>query len=199
MANIVPGIITRSHEVALYFAEDLLKLVNTATIDLAREFQIPLEYSQDPQDIIDMLYEDIAHMLRDGLINGIHLIISDNEMDKGTNAYKVRYHVHYRVDTRGLDISPVTDAGERRGLEFGPPLNVWHNARFALLIDWSLSAHNSYHQVRRPDYCFDWVTEANRFDTTNLICFREGQMVGDSAEIVSREERTSLEHQHDVI
>jgi hypothetical protein len=196
----VPGVITRSYEVALFFSEDLLHLVNTANIDLARGFQVPPEYSQDIQDIINMLYEDIAHILRDGLIHGIHLVISDNDIDKGTNAYKVRYHVHYRVDMNSLgSATPIADTGERQGLEFGPPLKVWHNARFALLVDWHPSARKNRHQVCRPDYCFDWVTEENRFDATNLICFREGQLVGDSAQIVSREELAPLEHHQDII
>lgn len=195
------SIIARSHEVALYFAEDLLQLVNAANIDLASEFQVPLEYSQDPKDIVDMLYEDIAHMLRNGLITGMHLILSDSDMDKGTNAYKVRYHVHYQVDTSSLATSSGINAGTRTGLEFGPPRKIWHDARFRLLIDWSPSVRDAIHQVRRPEYCFDWVIEENRFDATNLHAFRDGQMTGDSEdeEIVIRQERTSLEHHQDII
>ena len=188
------NVITRSDEVAVLFTDDLENLVNITGLDLAEAFQIPYELSHDPKDIITMLHEDIAHMLRDSLITGIHMIFSDDEMDKGTNEYLVRYHVHYKVDNLNTFTS---DRGIKPEL-IVPPKGIWRDARFSLLIDWSPSAKDRRYRIRRPDYCFDWVIEENRFDATNVICFREGQMVAGSAELVSRSELTSLEHHRDI-
>ena len=197
VTTVVPSIITQSDQIALYFSEDLEELVHLTGIDLAETFQIPLDYFHDPKDIITLLYEDIAHMLRDGLITGIHLIFSDSVMDKGTNAYLVRYHVHYLVNNPNNMFAAPSPA-QRFGGMIAPPRNVWRDARFALLIDWNPSARDRRHRVRRPNYCFDWVAEEDRFDATNVICYREGQMAVDSATVI-RKEATPLEHHQGII
>src|SRR6266566_1864578 len=76
--TVVPSIITQSDQIAIYFTDDLEEFVRITHIDLVKAFQIPDDYSHETRDIINMLHEDVAHMLRDGLITGIHLLLSDN-------------------------------------------------------------------------------------------------------------------------
>jgi len=188
----------RSEQVADYFTQDLYLLVKRARIDLASEFQVPPEYSRDLEDIVELIRQDIMHMLDDGLIDGMRLILSDSEMDKGTNAYAVRYQVRYQVDVSTLDPTIMSN-GDAMGSGFGPPGRIWHNARFTLLIDWLPSAHNVLNQVRRPNYHFDWVTEENYFDATNLFSLnRPGVVLDGTDEIVTRDEFTPFEHLPDV-
>jgi hypothetical protein len=205
VATVVPTVITQSDQIALYFSEDLEELVRVAGINLAEAFQIPMDYSHDPRDIITLLYEDIAHMLRDGLITGIHLILSDNQTDKGTNAYLVRYHVQYQVHPlQSSFATSIPFPSQRQGGLVAPPAKVWRDARFALLIDWSDQVKDRRHEIRRPNYCFDWIAEEESFDAGNVVCYRHGQMVVDSATLspvdalVSRRESTSLEHHRDL-
>lgn len=181
--TVVPSIITQSDQIAIYFANDLEAFVDHTYINLAREFQIPYEYSQETKDIINMLYADISHMLRDRLITGIHIILSDDAMDPGANAYLVRYHVCYTIDNPNVLLpSNGTEADVTGGLVMPPP-KVWQNARFALLIDWSPESKGRRHLVRRPNYLFDWMPREERFDATNVIRYHEGSLVAENASV----------------
>jgi hypothetical protein len=195
-AIVVPSIITQSDEIATYFAEDLEEFVRLTHTDLANAFQVPTDYPQGTKDIINMLYEDIAHMLRDGLIIGIHLLLSDNVMDPGANAYIVRYHAHYMINNPNNAFSSASAKGRFGGL-LAPPKDVWRNSLFALLIDWSPTAKNRRYHVQRPDYCFDWVTQEKQFDATNVVHFRDGEMAVDSAS-VKRYESLPPEYQRNI-
>ena len=186
---VVPRIVTKSDQIAHYFVDDLEKLVDIAHIDLVEVLQIPIDYSQDASDIILMLHEDLSHMLRDQLITGIHLLLSDKDMDANTGAYPLRYHADYVV---GRSLQPSSNA-QRFGGNIAPPKHVWRDARFTLLIDWNPSASDRRRQVRRPDYCFDWVPEEARFDATSLVRYREGGMSVDGA-TVTRDEAAAAEH-----
>lgn len=206
-ATIVPKIITQSDEIATYFAEDLEEFVRLTHTDLALAFQVPHEYSQNSRDIINMLYEDISHMLRDGLITGVHLVLSDNIMDPGSNAFIVRYHAQYLIDNPDPNISTIptqplngqSPADPQQDGRFGgllaPPKDVWRDSLFALLIDWSPTARNRRHSIHRPEYCFDWVTQEKRFDATNVLQFRDGGLAVDSATVAKRIEFLPPEYQ----
>lgn len=195
--TVVPTIITQSDQIAHYFTEDLEKLVRLTNTDLAQVLQIPPEYSQDAKDIVLMLYEDISHMLRDQLITGIHLLLSDPDPDQSTSAYPLRYHARYSINTTSslLQTSPITANTKREGGQIEPPKDALRDARFALLIDWNQSANDRRRRVRRPDYYFDWVPEISRFDATNLVRYREGGMAVDSAVVVNRAEAISPSRQ----
>jgi hypothetical protein len=199
---VVPRIITQSDQIAHYFTEDLEEFVRLSHTDLAKVLQIPPEYPQDTGDIILMLYEDIAHMLRDQLIIGVHLLLSEMHPDPNTGAYPLRYHARYSItpDNNIYPLAPSTSTtAQRTGKSIAPPTNIWREARFALLIDWNPSAKERRQKVRRPEYCFDWVPEEARFDATNLVRYSKGGMLSDSArvdsETVIREELTSPAYQ----
>jgi len=200
--RVVPHIITQSDQIAHYFTQDLEEFVRLSHTDLAKVLQIPLEYSQDTQDIILMLYEDVAHMLRDQLITCVHMLLSETEPDPNTGYYPLRWHARYTINPDNTPaqnsafqptdpLAPYTQIGKA----LSPPRNVWVGARFALLIDWNPSARDRRHNVRRPTYCFDWVPEEARFDPTNLVRYGEGGMTFDSARIegeaVTRHEMTT--------
>ena len=202
-AIIVPKIITQSDEIATYFSEDLEEFVRLTHTDLALAFQVPHEYSQNTRDIINMLYEDISHMLRDGLITGIHLVLSDNTMDPGANAFIVRYHAQYLLDNPNISTMSTQPLNEpqpdgRFGGLLAPPKDVWRDSLFALLIDWSPTARNRRQGIRRPDYCFDWVTQEKRFDATNVLQFRNGGLAVDSATVAKRAEFSPPEYQQNI-
>ncbi len=186
--TVVPRIITQSQQIARYFAEDLLQFLKDTKINLAEELQIPPEYTQDPLELVEMLYDDLAHLLRDGLITGVHLLLSEQVVDKTTHAYPLRYHAWYLIQMpeRTLKISEA----KRFGGKLAPPRKIADGARFVLLIDWNMTANERRRQARRPEYCFDWVPESSRFDATTLIRYREGGMTVDSA-TVSRWERVA--------
>lgn len=195
--TVVPSIITQSDQIALYFADDLEEFVRLTHTDLATELKIPDDIAHNSRDIIIMLYEDISHMLRDGLITGIHLLLSDRNLDVGTNAYYVRYHVRYLIDNPNNAYTPPSPSTRFGGL-VAPPPKVWHDSRFALLIDWSPSSKERRRMVCRPEYCFDWLPHEDRFDATNEVCYRKGSLAVDSAKLVGRDELATREHQKEL-
>jgi hypothetical protein len=153
--TVVPRVITQSQQIARYFAEDLLQFLKDARIDLARELQIPADYTQGPVELVEMLYDDLTHMLRDGLITGIHLLLSEQKADPATHAYPLRYHAWYLIQMPERTLK--NSEAKRFGGKLAPPKKIADDARFVLLIDWNMTANERRRQARRPEYCFDWV------------------------------------------
>jgi hypothetical protein len=182
-ANVMSHTRTQSDQLARYFAEDLEQLVSLAKINLAKEFGFPPEYPSSNQDVIDMLYEDLAHMLRGNLITGIHLVLREPHADPNTGFYPVRYHVHYTVGSKTENISGISH-GHLGGLT-PPPPEVWQDARFALLIDWNSTTKE---RVCRPEYLFDWIPDEAHFDSTNLIHYRNEHLAVDGASVLQMTE-----------
>jgi len=173
--TVVPRIITQSEQIARYFTEDLEKFVEQSHIDLIKVLEIPPDQAYSTRDVIYMLFDDISHMLRDGLITGIHLLLANPDIDKNLHAYPLRYHAMYTINVPARSLKESNESQRFNGF-LAPPHNVWVGARFALLIDWNPTANSNRHRIRRPEYCFDWVPEHNRFDETSLIRYREGGM-----------------------
>ncbi len=189
-ATVTPRVMTQTEQIARYFIEDLSHFIHLSNIDLKRELQIPSEYTDKIEEIIEKLYDDLAHMLREGLITGIHLLLSEPKPDPNNKgAYPLRYHALYTVNQSGQ--RSLQARVQRFGGSVSPPEHVWVNARFALLIDWNLSASEHRRQVHRPEYWFDWVPEKDRFDATSLIRYREGGMTYNGATVVERQESRS--------
>lgn len=190
--TVVPSIVSRSEYIAQYFASDLEEFLRLTHINLMDELQIPPEYSSDPVDIVAMLYDDLSHMLRDELIIGIHLLLSDNVLDANTGAYPVRYHVQYMINTSSA-LNPTAPSSGASQKPFGgliaPPREVLKNSRFALLIDWNSTARVRRQRLRRPEYNFDWVQESSRFDATTVLRYRDGGLTVDGAKVERVERR----------
>src|SRR5258708_39646384 len=89
-ATVVPRTVTQSEQIARYFTEDLLQFVHDTNINLASELQIPSDYPQNTEEVIWMLFDDLSHMLRDRLITGVHLLLSEPDRDPNTHAYPLR-------------------------------------------------------------------------------------------------------------
>lgn len=154
----------QSHEIANCIAEDLKEFVRHTHVDLAQMFMFPPEYVQNSEDIILMLYEDISHMLRDQIAKGIHLLLAECDIDPNTGQYPLRYHVEYSIDP-----TPLPPGQPPYGGNLVPPKKIWHNARFVLLLDWNPNMPDHIQNVRRPEYCFDWIAEEPRFDASMLV------------------------------
>src|SRR6266436_5835534 len=142
---VFPRVITQSDQIAHYFTDDLEEFLRVTNINLAHTLQIPTEYPQDTKDIVMMLYDDLSHMLRDGLITGIHLLLSELELDPNSHAYPLRYHAMYVINNPERSLKP-PGAARRFGGALALPKDVWRNTRFALLIDWNPSANERRRQ-----------------------------------------------------
>ncbi|HTK12125.1 MAG TPA: hypothetical protein VL485_33445 [Ktedonobacteraceae bacterium] len=188
-ATVTPRVMTQTEQIARYFTDDLTQFVHIANLDLAHELEIPAEEAGDTQEIIEMLFDDLSHMLREGLITGIHLLLSEPRVDANTGAYPLRYHALYTINQPA--VAQRSLKAQRFGGSIEPPDRVWVGARFALLIDWNKSADRRRLQVRRPEYLFDWVPEQTRFDATSLVRYREGGLTSNGAEVVRRVEARS--------
>lgn len=197
-ATVVARIVTQSEQIARYFTEDLTHFIDETNFNLIEELQIPSEYARSSEEAIELLYDDLSHMLRDRVITGIHLLLSEQKIDPNSQSYPLRYHAMYLITappttapTRTLQDQQKQQGGLRFGGLLAPPKNSWINARFALLIDWDLSANERRRQVRRPEYHFDWVPRQERFDATTLVRFREGGMTYDGASVDRTESKSA--------
>lgn len=182
--TVVPRIVTQSEQIARYFTEDLHAFVDEMYVDLVRWLEIPPDFPQDNKEIVELLYADLSHMLRDGLITGIHILLSDMEIDPNRHGYPVRYHARYCIQLPERHLR--TSEAKRIGGKLAPPRDVWINARFALLIDWNPKA-SVRSGLGPPDYVFEWVLETARFDVSSLVRYRQGGMTIDSARVDRRE------------
>lgn len=190
--TVVPHTISQPMQIARYFTEDLKEFLRTTHIDLVQYLQIEgdRDYPQDLEEVINLLYDDISHMIRDGLLSAINLLISDNQPDSNlSGVFLLRYHATYLIGDPVRSLR--NEAAQRFGGYLAPPLKMLGdgNYRFDLLIDWNDKVDKRLRRsAMRPLYLFDWVPETSRFDGSNLVRYRSGGMTMDGATIVSREE-----------
>jgi hypothetical protein len=173
----VPRVATKTQQISRYLADDLCGLVEDAQIDLKDSLGMPPDgYTTTDEFLAHLICNDIEQMLRDGLITGVHFLLSEDTQDPNTGFYNLRYHVEYQIDNdqvaqRSLGGNALQQFGER----LTPPSAATVKARFALLIDWSPRITlDDIKEVQRPRYFFDWLPANNRFDGTSLVRFSVG-------------------------
>jgi hypothetical protein len=196
---VVPRTVTQSEYIARYFTEDLTYFINETGRNLLAELQIPPEVTRSNAEAINMLFDDLSHMVRDHLITGIHLLLADPQFDPNLQAYPLRYYARYTIEMpQELAPSEGQKSNTNQNLQFirlnghlAPPKQSWLNARFALLIDWDRSATERRRQAHRPVYCFDWISGQDRYDLTTLVRYREGALTSEDRVIVNRIEEKS--------
>lgn len=195
-ATVVPRTIAQSEQIARYFTEDLEKFIDESHINLMRELEIPSDYAQDTGEIIQMLFDDLSHMLRDSMIIGIHLLLGEPSVDPNTHTYPLRYHAEYTITPTGRDLRSGSGdkdkySSQRINGYLAPPRSAWIGAKFSLLIDWNPTTSERRRTARRPEYWFDWTPKQDRFDASSLVRYREGGMAFDGANVVRRDESKS--------
>src|SRR5262245_36898592 len=76
-------VVPRTEQVAHYMADDLRYLVQRTGINLRSALNITSDdYLDNSTDLVDLLFVDIASMLADGLITGVHLLLAEPELDR---------------------------------------------------------------------------------------------------------------------
>lgn len=193
--QVVPRAIAQSEQIARYFTEDLEKFLADTHINLIRQLSIPSHFAQSSREVLVMLSDDLAHMLRDSMITGIHLLLSNPNIDPNTRAYALRYHAEYTITAakragEGRDIRPDKESynSQRINDHLRPPNGSWVGAKFALLIDWNPTLSQRRRNARPPEYWFDWMPSNDAFDATSQVRFRDGGMAFDGARVVDRRE-----------
>lgn len=182
--------VTYAEQIARYFFDDVSDFLQKTGINFATYLQLPAnsDYPTELEELMEMLYDDLAHMLRDHLITGFHLLLSEPKPDPSmNNAYPLRYHALYNIylPQRTLNPLPPDEEATIRGGRLAPPDKVlFRDARFDMLVDWDPAATDArMHKVRRPDYWFNWVPESARFDETRLVAYREGRFESGHARV----------------
>lgn len=167
---------TKTQQVAHYLAEDLDSFVEQTNLDLARWLGIPRDqYVGGVNYLVDLLFDDVERMLRERLITGLHLILSEPEPDKNTHMYTMRYHAHYTIAIP--ERSLVNDILPEYGGRLKPPKELAPGARFVLMIDWDPRADTKkIKEAKPPDYFFHWEPLNQRYDANSLVRFREGRL-----------------------
>jgi hypothetical protein len=184
----VSYLITQSEAVAWYLHEDLRRFVDSQQVNLSELLGIPdAEPTHTDDELVELLCDDIAHMLRDGLVRRLHLLVYDEQKDLTSNAYPLLYKATYEISLqRGLS----TEGARRRGGLLRPP--ELGAGRVAILIDWHPDADAARRQrVRYPSYNMNWVAPDRRYDATTLVHYRDGSLTADGAVIVRRGEEAS--------
>src|SRR6266571_2943562 len=130
-ATVTPLVMTQTEQIARYFTDDLSHLIDLANIDLIKELEIPPDsgFGVTRQEIIEMLYDDLTHMLRERLITAIHLLLSKPQRDPNTGAYPLRYHATYTIHQQGQGERRLLAQVQRFGGRIAPPERVWVGAR----------------------------------------------------------------------
>jgi hypothetical protein len=181
----VSYLITQSEAVAWYLHEDLATFVESQQIDLSDVLGIPLDQrTYRNSELIELLCDDIAHMLREGLVSRVHLLLYDRQVDTSSGAFPLIYKATYEISLqRGLS----TEGARRRGGLLRPP--EFGAGEFAILIDWHRDAnHSRRRRIGYPAYNLNWVPPDQRYDGTTLVKYRDGSLTADGAVIVRRGE-----------
>jgi hypothetical protein len=191
--SVVPRTVAQSEQIARYFTEDLENFIADTHIDLMYELGVPPEEAQDSREVILKLFDDLSHLLRDSMITGIHLLLSDPTADPNSGRYKLRYHAEYTITPSTRDIRPDREHyhSQRINGYLKPKEGTWIGARLVLLIDWNTSMNERRRNAGQPEYWFNWIPRQERFDPTTLVRYREGGMAFDGANVVSRVEYTA--------
>lgn len=185
----VSYVISQSGLVATYIHEDLAGLVNVWHLDLATRLGVPQELAHSNEELVELLCEDLAHMLRASLVSRVHLLLYDPEPRPaptgGTECFPLLYKATYEISVqRGLR----QEGGRRRnGLLDPPRLPDVGSMEFAILIDWHPKATPEQRaRARYPTYTFDWAPAGDTYDATTLVEYRKGSLTADGATIVER-------------
>ncbi|HEU5382461.1 MAG TPA: hypothetical protein VFV38_44180 [Ktedonobacteraceae bacterium] len=191
--TVVPRTIAQSEQIARYFIEDLEHFIAETHIDLMYELGVPSEEAQDSEEVMRKLFDDLSQLLRNSMITGIHLLLSEPTADPNSSQYKLRYHAEYTINTPARDIRPDREqyTSQRINGYLQPGRGIWLGAKFALLIDWNPSMNERRRNARQPEYWFNWLPRQERFDPTTLVRYREGGMAFDGANVVHRSESTA--------
>lgn len=180
-------VLTQSAAVAAYVHDDLARLVDAWKIDLAALLRMPRDHVFSNDQLIALLCEDIAHMLRNALVSRVRFLLHEHEPTADTGVFPLLYMATYEISVeRGL--RPVR-AQRVNGLIDPPNLP---RGDFAILIDWHPNASPAQRdRVRYPTYQFDWRPTGGTYDATTLVRYREGSLTADGATIIARrDERT---------
>lgn len=191
--SIVSRTIAQSEQIARYFLDDLERFLADTHIDLMSELGVPPEEAEDSQEVMRKLFDDLAHLLRDSMITGIHLLLSDRTADPNSKQYKLRYHAEYTLMQQARDIRPDRERYQSQRVNgyLKPKNGSWIGARCVLLIDWNPTMNERRRSASQPEYWFNWIPRQERFDPTTLVRYREGGMAFDGANVVSRVEYTA--------
>lgn len=167
---------TKTQQVAHYLAEDLDSFIEQTHVDLAHWLGIPRNlYVGGTDYLVDLLFNDVERMLAKRLITGVHLVLSEQEPDKNTHMYTMRYHALYTINIPERSLT--NDVLPEYGGRVRPPAELAPGTRFVLMIDWDPHADmHEINNVRPPEYFFHWVSLNQRYDATSLVRFREGRL-----------------------
>ena len=182
LTSYTPPQFTRNTGIAYYLLEDIETLVKSFNFNLASYFG---SYGKRNEEILDLLYEDIVHMLEEDIINEIRLVIErqDKKLFRRSRLYLYQaiYIIRPIDDGFGMDT--------RVGGMIAPPTNLGLHIQFDLQIGWkpSIVEKQQNPKVHRPFYHFDWNPREANIETNNvrhLILYR----VGTFSYLVKREE-----------
>lgn len=171
------NVMTRSEQIARYLGDDLLYLVKRASIDLGEWLGVPTDYVRDPDYLVQMICADVELMLRNGLINGADIMVTDPQPDT-SGQYSVRYLSRYLIEgpTEGNPVNP-QPAKFWGGLIRPPDPTLASAFHFVFGIEWRPDVdQQARSEVRTPKYLFDWVPADGSYDSSQLVGVRYGGM-----------------------
>lgn len=183
----VPRSAMQGDAIAGYFIEDLADLLRAARLNLAAHLHVPATYSRNPREVQEMLYADLTHLIRDGLLGALHLMLFDQEPSE-YDEHAVLYHARYIAQRDAiLHQDLICTAGRLL-----PPGDLVRGARLALALEWDALAlmERRLDARRAHGYCFDWPADDPQPDELNLLRF-----IGDS--IAAKGVRLSVPHLND--
>jgi len=160
---------------AAAFYEDLHQIARQTTIPPWQALAAPDTYADQPDLLARLVSADVEQLLRDQLISGVALVLSDPAYDAASDASMpvVRYCAAYIL--RRL-VSPLPDEliappYSRTIARFDPSRHAGPASELALLVAWypAVSPAERAATIAFPRYQFQWTAlTAVAFDDTQL-------------------------------
>jgi hypothetical protein len=163
---------------AAAFYEDLHQIARQTTIPPWQALAAPDTYADQPDLLARLVSADVEQLLRDQLIAGVALVLSDPADDAAGGAGDasmpvVRYCAAYilRRLVSPLPDEPVAPPYSRTIARFDPSRHAGPASELALLVAWypTVSAAERAATITFPRYQFQWTAlTAVTFDDTQL-------------------------------
>src|SRR5258708_1104731 len=170
----LPARLEDSRSIAQYLVQGIQELVSHMNLDLASYLG---SSGKETRELLEMLREDIEHMLYDELINGIRLVIERQRKNQAMEPRLYLYQANYTIVYNGrASVIPATMGGL-----IAPPANLGPHIQFDLQMDWKQPiTEDQWRKVRPPFYHFDWspwMTNVAIYNDKNLVLYREGTFI----------------------
>jgi hypothetical protein len=181
VSRVVSRPAAESDALAWHVHQDLWAWMDERQVELSDLLGIRDELrSWTDTELLELLCDDVAHLLRDGALSRVHLLVHEPEPEAASGAHVVLYRATYEIG------SSHRAGGEafRRGGGLLRPFELAYGG-LAILVEWRPAvALERTGPISPPGYHLSWCAAEQPCAGTALVRYGDGSLTADGAAIV---------------